>query len=80
VTDAQLKDVLLRHLTRVAPEVNPDSLEPGAPFRDQIDIDSMDFLNFVIGVCEELGFDIPEADYTRLSSLEEAVSYLRSRL
>jgi acyl carrier protein len=79
VTDEQLKEVVLRHLTRIAPEVDPDALEPDTPFRDQYDLDSMDFLNFVIGVCEELEVDISEKDYARLGSLEEAVSYLGSR-
>jgi acyl carrier protein len=78
VTDEQLKDVVLRHLTRVAPEVDPGALEPGTPFRDQLDLDSMDFLNFVIGVCEELKVEIPEKDYARMGSLAEAVCYLRS--
>lgn len=80
MTDEQLKDVVLRHLIHVAPEADPDALEPGVPFRDQYDLDSMDTLNLVIGICEELGIDIPEADYPRLATLEEAVSYLRSRL
>jgi acyl carrier protein len=80
VTDEQLKEIVLRHLTRVAPEVQADALEPGTPFRDQYDLDSMDFLNFVVGVCEELVIDIPEADYTHLASLEEAVAYLRARV
>ena len=49
-------------------------------FRDQLDLDSMDLLNFVIGVDEELGVDIPESDYPRLDTLDGFVAYLAERL
>ena len=79
MTDAQIKDVVLRVLGGIAPEADLGAVEPDVSFRDQLDIDSMDFLNFVIGVCEELKVDIPEADYPKLASLDDCVSYLKSR-
>jgi len=44
--------------------------------RDAIDLDSMDFLNFVIALHERTGVDIPEADYPRLRTLDGAIAYL----
>ncbi len=67
---------VLRVLGQIAPEAHLADLEPDVEFRDQLDIDSMDFLNFVIGVCEQTGLDIPEADYSKLESLDGCVTYL----
>ena len=50
------------------------------PLRDQLDIDSFDFLNVVIRLHDKLGVDVPEADYQKLVSLDSAIGYLASRL
>jgi acyl carrier protein len=68
--------VVLSFLRRIAPEADPGRIDPREPLRDQLDLDSMDFLNFLIGVHEARGVDIPEADYPRLSSLEAITEYL----
>jgi acyl carrier protein len=80
MTAEDIRKTVVDALTRVAPEIDPSSIEPGASFRDQLDLDSMDFLNFVLAVHDRLGVEIPEADYQRLSTLESAVSYLAARL
>lgn len=67
-------------LKRIAPEVDVSTLDPGALLRDEIDLDSMDFLNFVLALHARLGVDIPEADYAQLSTLAGATSYLAGRL
>ena len=70
--------VVKRPLTIVVP---PGTLlDPAAPLRDQIDIDSMDFLNFVTAVHKQLGVPIPELDYPRLASLDGAVHYVLAKL
>jgi acyl carrier protein len=79
MTEAQIRDVVLSALGRIAPEADLSALAPDVSFRDQLDIDSMDFLNFVVDVCEQLHVEIPEADYRKLASLEECVAYLQSR-
>ena len=79
MTPEEIKDVVLRALTGVAPEIDPASIQPGTSFRDQLDVDSMDFLNFVIALHARLGIDIPEADYPKLSTLDSAVAYLTSK-
>lgn len=74
-----LRETVLTALGTVAPEADPAKLEPGEPIRDQLDLDSMDFLNFVVALHERLGVEIPEADYGKLSTVEGAVAYLAAR-
>ncbi len=76
MTDDDARQVVLKVLGEIAPEVELETVEPKTSFRDQFDIDSVDFLNFVIGLHEATGVDIPEADYPKLSSLEGAAAYL----
>ena len=64
----------------MAPESEKQSIDPEADFRDQVDIDSMDFLNFIIALHEETGIDIPEKDYPQLASLNGCIDYLAARL
>jgi acyl carrier protein len=78
MTDQEIKDTVLRLLGSVAPEADLTKLKPGARFRDQLDIDSMDRLNFVIALHKEFNVEIPEADYPKLETLEACVTYLMS--
>jgi acyl carrier protein len=55
-------------------------LQPGEDLRQRLDLDSMDHLNFVIGLHQATGVEIPERDYTKLVTLSGAVSYLAARL
>ena len=79
MTTDDIARAVVEVLTRIAPEIDPASIRSGVSFRDQLDLDSMDFLNFVIGLHERLGIDIPEVDYPRLSTLDGAVAYLASK-
>jgi acyl carrier protein len=74
-----LGTVVLRVLGDVAPEADPTSLRPDLAFRDQLDLDSMDMLNFVVGLHAALGVEIPEADYPKLATPDACVEYLASR-
>lgn len=79
MTRDQLKAAVLRALAKVAPEADPGSLDFRHPLREQLDLDSMDLLRFAIAVHAEVGVDIPEEDYPKLSSLEGCVDYLAGR-
>jgi acyl carrier protein len=79
VNDDTIRAAVLRALASVAPELDPQALQPGLPIREQVDIDSMDFLNFVIEVHRELGVAVPEVDYGQLATIESAVAYLGPR-
>ena len=80
MTTEELRDTVLRMLGEIAPEVDPDTVKADVDFREQLDLDSMDFLNFVIAVDQELHVEIAEADYPRLSTLDGFVAYLGERL
>ena len=72
----EITEAVLRALSDVAPEADPATLRLDVDLRDQLDIDSMDLLNFVIGIHEQVHVDIPEADYALLQTLDEVVDYL----
>ena len=74
----EIRATVLRVLGDIAPEADLGRIRPGVSFRDQLDLDSMDFLNFVIGVHHALGVDIPEADYLKLETLAGGIDYLAS--
>ena len=76
MTELEIREIILKVLGSIAPEADLHSLKPQARLRDQLDIDSMDFLNFVIGLHDELKVEIPEKDYGRLATLDGCVDYL----
>jgi acyl carrier protein len=78
--DRELREIVVAALRRIAPEVEAGTLRPDRPLRDQVDLDSMDWLNFLIGLHAKLGVDIPEADYRKLVTLDDLLGYLRQRL
>lgn len=79
LTADDVRRTALRILGEIAPEADLASLTPDVSFRDQLDIDSMDFLNFVIALHEALQVEIPEVDYPKLASLNACVEYLLDR-
>ena len=76
MTRDEIRAVVLRTLGEIAPEADLSTLEPNVSFRDQLDVDSMDLLNFVIALHAALHVDIPEADYASLATLDGCVNYL----
>jgi len=80
MTEDEIRTAVVEQLVSVAPDIDAGDIDPAASFRDQFDIDSMDFLNFVIALHERLGVDIPEIDYPKLSSLDGCVAYLAGKL
>jgi len=67
-------------LAEITADTGALELKPDVRIRDQLDLDSMDFLNFLIAVDEDLHVDIPEADYPKLRSLNDIVGYIEARL
>ena len=80
VTEAEIREIVKQVLSNVAPEVDLDSIDQENDLRDQIDIDSVDFLNFVIGLHKELNVEIPDADVSKLVTLNGCVAYLTSKV
>jgi acyl carrier protein len=80
MTRDEIRNAVVQALTSVAPEIDPQSLQADSAFRQEFDLDSMDFLNFVIALHGRLGVDVPESDYVKLATLNGAVDYLSGRL
>ena len=80
MTPADLRTAVLSALTQIAPEADPAAIAGAAPLRDQLELDSMDFLRFVVLLHERLGVDVPEADYAQLGTLDACVAYLTQKL
>lgn len=77
---SEIQQAFLDALVHVAPDAEPESLDLDEPLRDQMDLDSMDFLNLVIRLNEVFGVEVPERDYPRFESVVSAVAYLQSVL
>ncbi len=71
-----IRGEVLSVLTTIAPEVEPDDIRDDGLLRDQVDLDSMDWLNFLIGIHKRLNVDIPESDYAGLRTLTDVVRYV----
>jgi acyl carrier protein len=75
----QATQLLAQLLHRIAPEVDLDEVDRSAPLQDEIDLDSMDFLNLMTALHEETGIDVPERDYALLSTVDRFVDYVVAR-
>ncbi|MGE0679364.1 MAG: acyl carrier protein [Candidatus Binatia bacterium] len=80
MTDEEIKTLVLRELGNIAPEAETEQLDPAVDLREQLDLDSMDILNWIIAIHEVTGVEIPEADYPQMTNLNGCVAYLRGRI
>lgn len=79
MSDADILAVIRDELARLAPEIAFEALDPTRDLRDQVDLDSMDFLNLLTALHQRLGVEIPDAEAAKLSSLQSLVAYLARR-
>ncbi len=75
----ELERVVANVLAGIAPEADLVGVKGNEDLRDALDLDSMDFLNLVIGLHERLGIDIPETDYPKLFSKDGLLAYLAAK-
>jgi acyl carrier protein len=80
MNNPDIRTVVQEELNNIAPEVDMATVDPAADVREALDIDSMDFLNFIAAIHRRLGVDIPERDYPKLITLDGAVDYLKDKL
>lgn len=71
---------VLHALHEIVPEVDLQALNSEVSFRDELDIDSMDFFRFMVKLHNELQVDVPEADYAKLSTLNKCIEYLNLKI
>ena len=76
MTNDDAIELLRSVLHGVAPEADLGDVGPDESLQEALDLDSIDFLNLVIGIHERTGIDIPERDYPRLATVEGCVAYL----
>ncbi len=74
-----LRSAVIGLLLDVAPEVEAGSIRADRPLRDQVDIDSIDYLKLLTAIHQQLGVEIPESDYARVTTLDDLVAYLAAR-
>jgi acyl carrier protein len=74
-----IHNLILTKLSELAPEADLASMDPTSDIREELDIDSFDFVRFITGLCEILKLDVPEEDYMKLTTLRGAEHYLRAK-
>ncbi len=80
MTDDEIKALVLRELSNIAPEIDPSQIDPAVNVRDQIDLDSINVLDLLIAIHEATGVEIPEADAAKIFTLNDFAAYLGPRL
>jgi len=75
-----IRKIVQEELGNIAPEADFARVDPRADLREELDIDSMDFLNFITAIHGRLGVNVPELDYPKLITLDGAVKYLEAKL
>jgi acyl carrier protein len=76
---AEVRAVIRDELARIAPEIDFEALDPAVDLREQADLDSMDYLNFLTALHQRLGVEIPDADAQKLATLDGALAYIERK-
>ncbi len=80
MTRGEIKDIILEIIADIDEDADMDDLNPDEPLRDQLDLDSMDFLDIVMELRKRYKLQIPEADYPELATLTSCTNYLEPKL
>ncbi|WP_417669641.1 acyl carrier protein [Roseibium sp.] len=80
MNEQEISKVVREELNTIAPDMNLDEIDSQGDLRDELDIDSMDFLNFVTALHQRLGVEISELDYPKLATMDAAIAYLKAKL
>ena len=80
MTREQIGQAIVDIITDIVPDEDCSTLEPGEALRDQLDLDSMDFLDIVMELRKKYGVEVPEDDYPKLATLTSCIDYLEPKL
>jgi len=80
MTDADIRKAFLEELVKIAPDIASCDVGDGDHLQDDLELDSMDFLNLVSALHRRFGVEIPEIDYPKIATLALAVAYLKVRI
>ncbi|HKK17113.1 MAG TPA: acyl carrier protein [Opitutales bacterium] len=76
MTEDQVKQIVIDIINEIAPDEDTSDLKSDVALREQMDLDSMDFLDIVMELRKQHGIEVPEADYPQLASLDSCAAYL----
>lgn len=79
MNQTEIRNAVYAALGDIAPEVESGTLQGDRPIRDQVEIDSFDFLQLLIRLSESTGVEIPESDYDRVQTLDGLITYVQER-
>lgn len=77
---AEIAGMIKAAIVDIAPDADPEAIAVEDDMREELDLDSMDFLNIIIAVAKKTGVDIPASDYARVLTLEDMCEYIAARL
>ncbi|MBU6442291.1 MAG: acyl carrier protein [Alphaproteobacteria bacterium] len=80
MSEDDIRAAVIAELGNIAPEADAATINPESDLREELDIDSLDFLNFVTALHKKLGVNVPESDYPRLLTVKGAIAYLAAKL
>jgi acyl carrier protein len=80
MTTTDIRQLLLQQLKSIAPDTEPEQLQPGDNIRQALGIDSFDYLQFMIALDEQFGIQTPEEDYGKIQTLQELSEYVEARV
>ncbi|MCC6572397.1 MAG: acyl carrier protein [Planctomycetes bacterium] len=78
--DSEIKQAIISIIGDIAPDEDTSNLKPDVRLREQIDLDSMDFLDIVMELRKQYGVNVPDTDYMQLATLDSCVNYLRPKM
>jgi acyl carrier protein len=76
MTSDDAKRIILDVLSEIAPEVDPATVDHSVDLTEQLDLDSMDYLSWMLGIHEATGIDIPQRDVSMFLTIEGAAAFL----
>ncbi|MDP4261367.1 MAG: acyl carrier protein [Bacteroidota bacterium] len=79
MTEPEIKQIIFRSLKKIAPDTEPEKLNPDDDIRHTLEIDSFDALRFIVDLDEQLGVETPEQDYGKIATLRNLVNYIMTK-
>ena len=80
MTKEQIKATILEIIAQIIPDEDLSNLKGDIPIREQVELDSMDFLDIIMELRKRYGIEVPENDYMQLATLDGSVAYLEPRM
>ena len=80
MTKEEISNAVIEIITDIVPDEDCSNIDSSEPLREQLDLDSMDFLDIVMELRKKYGVEVPEDDYPKLATLDSCVAYLEPKL